>query len=113
MAEVLGMFEQTVLLALLRPTTTLGREAYGRAILKEVQARLQRQVSAGAVYATLERLEAKELVSSRLGPGTAIRGGRPRRYYTIETPGVRALNEARTIAKRIWVGVRLPAKGTA
>jgi PadR family transcriptional regulator PadR len=113
MAEVLGMFEQAVLLALLRPATTLGREAYGRAILKEVQARLQRQVSAGAVYATLERLEAKGLVSSRLGPGTAIRGGRPRRYYTIEAPGLRALNEARTTARRLWADVRLPLKGTA
>ncbi len=107
------MFEQAVLLALLRPTTTLGREAYGRAILKEVQARLQRQVSAGAVYATLERLEAKGLVSSRLGPGTAIRGGRPRRYYAIEAPGLRALNVARTTAKRVWAGVRLPLKGIA
>ena len=113
MADVLGTFEQAVLLALLRPTTALGREAYGRAVLKELQARLGRHVSAGAVYATLERLEAKGLISSRLGPGTAMRAGRPRRYYKIEGPGLRALNEARATSKRLWAGVRLPAQGTA
>src|ERR1700730_6165493 len=55
-AEHLGAFEQAVLLALVRPQTPLGREGYGRAILKEVQHRLERDVSAGAVYATLDRL---------------------------------------------------------
>ena len=70
MADVIGQFEQTVLLALIR----LGKGAYGRAILNEVQVRLRRGVSAGAVYATLERLEAKGLASSKLAPGTAIRG---------------------------------------
>ena len=113
MADLLGAFEQAVLLALVHPATALGRLAYGRAILKDVQTRLDREVSAGAIYATLDRLEAKGMVSSRLGPGTAIRAGRPRRYYAIEAKGVRALNEARAATKRIWAGVRLPAKGTA
>lgn len=113
MSDILGTFEQAVLLALLRPTTTLGKQAYGRAILKEVQARLQRNISAGAVYATLDRLEEKGLVSSRLGPGTETRGGRPRRYYSIEASGVRALGEARATSKRLWAAVRLPAKGMA
>ena len=83
MADVLGTFEQAVLLALVRPSTPLGREAYGRSILKEVQLRLDRDVSAGAVYATLDRLEQKGLISSRLGSGTAARAGRPRRFYEI------------------------------
>jgi PadR family transcriptional regulator, regulatory protein PadR len=61
----IGPFEQATLLALIR----LGKDAYGRAILSEVQARLRREVSAGAVYATLERLESKGLASSRLAPG--------------------------------------------
>jgi PadR family transcriptional regulator, regulatory protein PadR len=113
MADLLGAFEQAVLLALVHPATALGNLAYGRAILKDVQTRLDREVSAGAVYATLDRLEAKGMVSSRLGPGNAIRAGRPRRYYAIEARGVRALNEARAATKRIWAGVRLPAKGTA
>ena len=112
MATHLGIFEQAILLALVRPRTELGREGYGRAILKEVQHRLQRAVSAGAVYATLDRLEAKGLVSSRVADGTAIRAGRPRRHYAIEPAGLRALHEARSAADRLWAGIRLPLKGT-
>ena len=112
MAEHLGALEQAVLLALIRPRTELGKEAYGRAILKEVQARLNRDLSAGAVYATLDRLEAKGLVTSRLGPGTAIRGGRPKRHYTIQPEGVRALNDAKAAIDRLWAGLRGPLKGT-
>ena len=113
MAEMLGAFEQAVLLALVKPATPLGREAYGRAILKEVQLRLDRDVAAGAVYATLDRLEQKGLIASRLGAGTPARAGRPRRYYTIEPAGVRALNEAKASAERLWDGVRWPIRGTA
>ena len=101
-----------MLLALIRPRTELGKEAYGRAILKEVQARLNREISAGAVYATLDRLEAKGLVTSRLGPGTAVRGGRPKRHYTIEPEGVRALNDAKAAIDRLWAGLRGPLKGS-
>lgn len=111
MAEHLGIFEQAVLLALLRPQTDLGKEGYGRAILKEVEHRLQREVSAGAVYATLDRLEAKGLVSSELGPGTPVRGGRPKRHYRIEAEGVRALSAVRDATSRLWSGVRLPVRG--
>ena len=112
MAEHLGALEQAVLLALVRPRTEFGKEAYGRAILKEVQARLNRELSAGAVYATLDRLEAKGLVTSRLGPGTAIRGGRPKRHYAIQPEGVRALNHAKAAIDRLWAGLRGPLKGT-
>jgi PadR family transcriptional regulator PadR len=110
-AEHLGAFEQAVLLALVRPQTPLGREGYGRAILKEVQHRLERDVSAGAVYATLDRLEQKGLVSSHLAPGGAVRGGRPRRHYSVQPIGLRALNQAKAAADRLWSGVRLPLKG--
>ena len=113
MAEHLGVFEQAVLLSLVRPRTELGREGYGRAILIEVQHRLERDVSAGAVYATLDRLESKGLVSSRVAPGSAVRGGRPRRHYTIEPAGLRALSDARAATERLWAGVRLPLKGTS
>lgn len=113
MAEHLGIFEQAVLLALVHPTTELGREGYGRAILKEVQHRLERDVSAGAVYATLDRLEQKRYISSHLAEGSAERGGRPKRHYAIAPRGLRALHEARTAAARLWAGVKLPAKGSA
>src|SRR5215217_5038734 len=98
MADAIGQFEQAVLVALIR----LGKDAYGRAVLNEVQVRLNRDVSAGAVYATLERLETKRLVSSRLAPGTAIRGGRARRYFGPTGAGLRALNEAKSATERLW-----------
>ena len=106
MADVIGQFEQAVMLALIR----LGKDAYGRAILNETQVRLNRDVSAGAVYATLERLESKGLVSSKLAPGTAIRGGRARRYFVPTGAGVRALNDAKSAADSLWQGVAWPLK---
>ena len=109
MAEVLGNFEQAVLLTLLR----LGENAYGRAILSDAQLRLQRGVAAGALYATLDRLENKGLISSHLGSGTPVRAGRPRRYYVIEDLGVRALNESRAVAESIWQGLSWPVKSRA
>ncbi|HEV3214680.1 MAG TPA: helix-turn-helix transcriptional regulator [Vicinamibacterales bacterium] len=109
MSDILGAFEQAVLLSLVR----LEKQAYGRMILKEVQQRLQREVAAGAVYATLDRLEEKRLISSRLGSGTAIRAGRPRRYYSIENAGVRALNESKAAVEGMWQGFRWPLKGRA
>ena len=112
MAAHLGALEQAVLLALVHPKTELGREAYGRAILKEVQHRLDREVMAGAVYSTLDRLEAKGLVSSHLGPGSPVRGGRPKRHYAIEPAGIRALNPARAAIDRLWAGLHAPLKGT-
>jgi PadR family transcriptional regulator PadR len=109
MADVLGAFEQAVLLAIVR----LGDEAYGRAILKEVQARLERDVAAGAVHATLERLENKGLVSSRLGSGTLVRSGRARRFYRLHPAGLRALNAARAAVDSLWHGLKWPLKGHA
>jgi len=104
MADVLGAFEQAVLLAVVR----LGDEAYGRAILKEVQTRLERDVAAGAVHATLERLENKGLLASRLGSGTPVRAGRPRRYYRLQPAGIRALNDARAAVDTLWQGLQWP-----
>ena len=102
----MGQFEQAVLVALVR----LGKDAYGRAILNEVQKRLDRVVSAGAVYATLERLEAKGLASSTLAPGTAIRGGRARRYFILTAAGLRALSDAKSATDRMWRGLAWPLK---
>jgi len=97
---MLGVFEQAVLLAVIR----LGEEAYGRAILTEVKERLQRDVSAGAIQATLARLEQKGLLDSRIGPGTEIRAGRPRRFYRIGPAGARALNDAHDAVTSLWRG---------
>jgi PadR family transcriptional regulator PadR len=104
MADVLGGFEQAVLLAVVR----LRDEAYGRAILKDVQTRLERDVAAGAVHAPLERLENKGLLASRLGSGTPVRAGRPRRYYRLQPAGIRALNDARAAVDTLWQGLKWP-----
>lgn len=109
MADVLGAFEQAVLLAIVR----LGENAYGRAILKEVQTRLAREVAAGAVHATLERLESKSLIASRLGPGTLVRDGRARRFYRLQPKGQEALNSARATINSLWHGLKWPLKGYA
>jgi PadR family transcriptional regulator PadR len=87
----LGRFEELVLLALVR----LRENAYGVTIRREIAERTGRDVSFGAVYTTLERLERKGYVSSRLGDSTPERGGRAKRYFRIEAPGIRALNETR------------------
>jgi PadR family transcriptional regulator PadR len=106
MAELLGTFEQSVLLAIFR----LGQEAYGRAVLSSVQRTLERDVAAGAVYATLERLETRGLVRSRLEAGTTVRGGRARRYYMLDAEGERALGETRRALTAMWHNVQLPAQ---
>jgi DNA-binding PadR family transcriptional regulator len=106
MNELLGSFEQIVLLAVLG----LEDEAYGRAILRAVQSASGegRSISAGAIYATLDRVEAKGLLSSRIEKGTPIRGGRARRFYRLTPLGASALNEARRTLERMWKGKRWP-----
>jgi len=86
----LGEFEEIVLLAVAR----LGTQAYGVTIWETVERVANRPTSLGAIYATLERLEGKGLVSSRQGEPTAQRGGRAKRYYMIEAAGAQALQDA-------------------
>jgi PadR family transcriptional regulator, regulatory protein PadR len=107
MAETLGPFEQAVLLAIVR----LGENAYGRAVHREVVERLERDVAAGAVFSTLERLEKKKLLLSQLGPGAEDRGGRPRRYYSVRPTGIRALNDSREVMDAIWHRMPKPLRG--
>ena len=105
----MGIFEQAVLLSIL----TLGVDAYGRSILQDAQERLGRAVAAGAVYATLDRLEAKGLVRSTLTPGTPRRDGRVRRYYAVTAAGVRVLNDSKRATERLFRGLAWPVKGRA
>jgi PadR family transcriptional regulator PadR len=106
MADLLGAFEQAVLLAILR----LRGDAYGRAILHEVQESLRRSVSAGAVYTTLDRLEKRGLLRSKLAEGTPVRGGRPRRYYAVAAEGISALNDAHETLSDLWRSMEWPVK---
>jgi PadR family transcriptional regulator PadR len=99
--RALGEFEQAVLLAILR----LGLGAYGVPIRHDLSERLARAISVGAIYTALERLEAKGFVSSWTGGATAERGGRAKRFYRVEAPGLRALDEARTATANLWAGL--------
>ena len=94
----LGEVEHLVLLALLR----LDQDAYGVAIMDEITGRTGREVSRPAVYIALRRLEGKGLVSSRLGEPTPERGGRAKRYFTLERAGLRALQDSRAALLRMW-----------
>lgn len=109
MADVLGLFEQAVLVGVVH----LRGEGYGRTILKDVQGRLAREVTASAVYATLDRLEDKGLVASREGKGTPERGGRAKRHFAATAKGIRALNDAKAATNGIWRGLSWPLREPA
>ena len=94
-APVLGELEQLVLLALVR----LGNGTYGAAIRREIFERTGRDASVSSVYVTLERLKEKGMVVSYVGNPTALRGGRRRTHYILDTPGQQALGRA----YRTWV----------
>jgi PadR family transcriptional regulator PadR len=89
-AHQLGDFEQLVLLALVR----LGPDAYGATIRREIEARTGRDLAISAVYVTLDRLEIKGLIRSRVGGPTPQRGGRRRKHVSLLPPGRRAITQA-------------------
>jgi PadR family transcriptional regulator PadR len=105
----LGEFEQVVLLAILR----LGDTAYGVAIREEIAARTDRDPAPGALYTTLDRLEAKKLVSSRYGDPTPERGGRSKRYFAVTAAGVKAVASAQRQYQRLLEGLVLPGVARA
>lgn len=97
----LGELEEMVLLAALR----LEGEAYGAAILRELDDRAGREVSRGSVYVLLERLESKGFLASRLGGATSERGGRPRRFVRVTPAGVEALRRSHGARVRLREGL--------
>lgn len=100
--DLLGSLEYIVLLALVR----LGPDAYGMTVRREIEKRTGRDVSIGAVYATLERLETKGYVSSFTGEPTAERGGRAKRLFKIEAEGQRALRTSQDAIRKMTVGLK-------
>ncbi|HEY3838440.1 MAG TPA: helix-turn-helix transcriptional regulator [Bryobacteraceae bacterium] len=99
--DYLGEFEHIVLLALLR----LGDRAYGVTIRQEIDSRTGREVSIGAVYATLDRLESKSYVQSRRGDPTPERGGRSKRFFQITGKGMQAVNRTHRALDRMTQGL--------
>ena len=103
-ADTLGSFELVVLAAVLR----LGTNAYGVTVSDEIHERTGNEVSIGAVYTTLERLERKGFVSSRMGEKTVERGGRRKKYFRAEANGILALRNTREQTDRMLSGLNLP-----
>lgn len=99
--DSLGEFEQLVLLAVAR----LGEQAYVVPILEEIAARTGREATHAAVYVALRRLEAKDLVASRLGEPTAERGGRAKRFFSLEPAAIQRMRESRDALLSMWDGV--------
>jgi len=99
--DYLGEFEHLIVLALLR----LEDRAYGVTVRQEIELRTKREVSIGAVYATLDRLEAKGYVSSRLGDPTPERGGRSRRFFRVTAKGVAVVNRTQGALQRMTEGL--------
>ena len=89
--SILGEFEQVVLLAILR----LGDDAYAVSIRDEILDCTGRDVARGSIYITLDRLETKGSLRSRLAAPTPERGGRAKRYYALRPKAVEALKESR------------------
>ena len=107
--DYLGEFEQMVLLAVLR----LRDGAYGMAILEELQDRTGREVAVASVYSALDRLARHGYVRSSVGQPSAERGGRAKRFFTLEAAGARALAQTRTALDALWDGVELDPEGWA
>jgi PadR family transcriptional regulator, regulatory protein PadR len=85
----LGEFEEIVLLTV----GILFKEAYGVAIIDEIEQRLNRKVSIGALQTVLRRLESKGYLTSAFGEATNVRGGKRKRYFSLTTLGSRVLRD--------------------
>lgn len=95
----LGTFEEQVMVGVLRT----GADAYGMSVRREIERVTERDVAIGAVYATLDRLEAKGLLTS----SRVASDGPSRRLFAVSPEGARALAETRAMRERLWQGIDL------
>ena len=103
---LLGAFEEQVMLAVVR-MGRLTNEAYGMNVRRELEAVTEREVTIGSVYATLDRLEAKQLVTSnRVSVAADVPS---RRIFAVTPTGAHSLALTRTVRDRLWSGVNLKA----
>jgi PadR family transcriptional regulator, regulatory protein PadR len=100
--EPLGSLEHIVLLAVMR----LGEDAYGITVRREIESTIGRDLSIGAAYATLVRLESKGFVKSLAGEPTAERGGRAKRYFRVTADGKAALRNTHEIIQKMSAGIK-------
>jgi PadR family transcriptional regulator, regulatory protein PadR len=101
---ILGEFEQVVLLAILR----LADNAYGVTIRNEIRQCTGRNPAPGALYNTLDRMEEKGMVRSRMGDPSPQRGGRAKRLFTATPRGVEAVTRAQRGYQKLMEHLTLP-----
>lgn len=94
----LGEFEEIVMLTV----AILHGEAYGIAIINEIEKRLKRNVSIGALQTVLRRLEKKGLLTSEFGEATRVRGGKRKRYFELTRFGQKILRQAKEERNALW-----------
>jgi DNA-binding PadR family transcriptional regulator len=97
----LGEFEEVVMLTV----GILYNDAYGVSIKKEIESRLSRKVSVGALQTALKRLEEKGYLRSAEGEATQERAGRPKRYFSITAYGKKAMEYTRTTREELWSAI--------
>lgn len=94
----IGEFEEIVMLTV----AVLYDEAYGISIKNEIEERVGRKVSVGAMRTALSRLEQKGFLESNLGEATAVRGGKRKRYYKVTPYGQKALVHSKEVRQQLW-----------
>lgn len=103
MKGYLGEFEELVLLTI----ANLDSEAYGLALLRDINERANRNLSIGAMHSTLTRLEEKGFVTSYQGEPTKERGGRRKRYFELTSTAISALNEMKSLRDDLWANTKV------
>ena len=97
----LGEFEEIVMLTI----AILYKEAYGVAIKNEIELRLKRNVSMGAMHTALVRLEDKGYIRSHDGEPTEERMGRPKKYFQVTALGKKAMEHSRETRNALWSAI--------
>lgn len=97
----LGEFEEIVILTI----AVLYKEAYGVAIKKEIETRLSRNVSMGALHTAFGRLEDKGYIKSYEGEATEERAGRPKKYFQITALGKKAMEYTKDTRNELWQAI--------
>lgn len=104
----IGEFEEIVMLTV----AILSGEAYGVAIIEEMESRLKRTVSIGSLQTVLRRLEEKGYLSSEFGEATKMRGGKRKRYYQVTSVGKKIIKETKEQRLGLWNAIPSPSTGS-
>ena len=99
--KTLGEFEEIVLLIV----GILNGDAYSVGIITEIDERLNRNVSLGAIQTVLKRLENKDLLRSKFGDATNERGGKRKRLYELTAEGQKIIDQTRLQRNSLWEAI--------